>query len=353
MELLVPAAVSLGAAALLTPLVARLARRWGIVDHPGGRRIHQKITPRLGGVAVIAAFFLGLLVAWPNVAPNFRPGQLAGFTVAAGILLLVGVIDDKRGVSPIWQLASHVAAALILVAVGMGITEISSPFGGKIPLEQWEILIPGLGDKGFQIPADLLTVAWVVLVINAINWLDGVDGLASGVGAISAVTIALLSLSAVVGQPHVAILALLLVGSLCGFLIYNFNPAKIFLGTAGSTFIGFTLATLAIISGGKIATAVLVLGFPILDSLTVIIRRSAAGGLPWQADATHLHHRLLNRGFSTRQTVLTLYALSAGFGALALLAGTTQYKALAFLGVILLMGVVLWRFAPAPGSNRV
>jgi UDP-GlcNAc:undecaprenyl-phosphate GlcNAc-1-phosphate transferase len=167
------------------------------------------------------------------------------------------------------------------------------------------------------------------------------------------VTIALLSLSAVVGQPHVAILALLLAGSLAGFLIYNFNPAKVFLGTAGSTFIGFTLATLAIISGGKIATAVLVLGFPILDSLTVIIRRSAAGGLPWQADATHLHHRLLNRGFSTRKTVLTLYAVSAGFGGLALLAGTTGYKALAFLGVVALMGVVLWRLAvPRSGSNK-
>jgi UDP-N-acetylmuramyl pentapeptide phosphotransferase/UDP-N-acetylglucosamine-1-phosphate transferase len=138
---------------------------------------------------------------------------------------------------------------------------------------------------------------------------------------------------------------MLLAGTLVGFLCYNFNPAKIFLGTAGSTFIGFTLATLAIISGGKIATAVLVLGFPILDSLAVIIRRSASGGLPWEADATHLHHRLLNRGFSTRQTVLTLYAVSAAFGGLALLAGTTGYKALAFVGVAFLMGVVLWRLA--------
>jgi UDP-GlcNAc:undecaprenyl-phosphate GlcNAc-1-phosphate transferase len=273
MDLLVPAVVSLAAALILTPIVASVSRRFGIVDLPGGRRIHARVTPRLGGVAVMAAFFLGLWAAWPQVAPNFRPGQLAGFAFAAAILLIVGVIDDKRGVPPVWQLCSHIAAALVLVVVGMGITEISSPFGGKIPLEHWEILIPGFGDRGFQVPADLLTVAWVVLVINAINWLDGVDGLASGVGAISAVTIALLSVSAVVGQPHVAVLALLLAGSLVGFLVYNFNPARIFLGTAGSTFIGFTLATLAIISGGKIATAVLVLGFPILDSLTVINTR--------------------------------------------------------------------------------
>lgn len=351
METLWPALASLLVVLVLTPVVAMVARHYGIVDAPGGRRIHAVITPRLGGVAVIVAFFAGLAVAWPDVAPNFRPGQLAGFTAAAVLLLIVGVIDDRRGVPPVWQLASHVAVALILVGVGMGIDEISSPFGGKIPLNGLEIGIPAMPGKDIQLPADLLTVAWVVLVINAVNWLDGLDGLASGVGAISAVTIALLSVSMVVDQPHVAVLAMLLAASLIGFLAFNFNPARIFLGTAGSTFIGFTLATLAIISGGKIATAILVLGFPILDALAVIIRRTAGGGLPWQADATHLHHRLLGRGWSVRKTVLTIYAISAGFGGLALLAGTTGYKALALLGMAALMAVVLGRLSTGPATG--
>lgn len=351
MDTVLPALVSVAVVLALTPIVAVVARRFGIVDTPGGRRVHATVTPRLGGVAVILAFFAGLAVAWPEVAPNFRPGQLAGFAAAGALLLIVGVIDDKRGVPPVWQLASHVAVALILVAVGMGIDEISSPFGGKIPLNGLEIGVPGLAGHDIQLPADLLTVAWVVLVINAVNWLDGLDGLASGVGTISALTIALLSVSAVVDQPHVAVLAMLLAGSLLGFLVFNFNPAKIFLGTAGSTFVGFTLATLAIISGGKIATAILVLGFPILDSLAVIIRRTAGGGLPWQADATHLHHRLLGRGWSVRKTVLTIYAISASFGGLALLAGTTGYKFLALIGMVGLMTVVLGRLSTAPAGS--
>lgn len=331
-------------AALATPVVIVLAKRLGIVDHPGGRRIHAKITPRLGGLAVMGGFFLALWAVLPQITPHFRPGQLAAFALASLFLLVIGVIDDARGVPPALQLLSHVVVALVLVAVGMGIEQVSAPGGGIVNLNEWQIAIPGFEEGRYlQLPADLLTVIWVVLVINAINWLDGVDGLASGVGLISAVTLGLLSLSAIVGQPHVAVLAMLLAGALAGFLPYNFNPARIFLGTVGSTFVGFALATLAIISGGKVATALLVLGFPILDALTLIARRVAVGAPPWKADTRHLHHLLLKRGLSVRKTVLTLYGITAGFGAIALLAGTTGNKALALaLLAVLVAGVLGW-----------
>ncbi|MSU76129.1 undecaprenyl/decaprenyl-phosphate alpha-N-acetylglucosaminyl 1-phosphate transferase [Patescibacteria group bacterium] len=328
--------------ALATPVVILIAKRIGIVDHPGGRRIHQKITPRLGGLAVLIGFFVALWLYLPSISPNFRPGQLLAFSLAALFLLVIGLIDDKWGVPPILQLVSHVVVACILVAVGMGIEQVGNPFGGVIDLHQWQVHVPGFpADRFLQLPADLLTIAWVVLVINAFNWLDGLDGLATGVGAISAATIALLSLSVAVDQPHVALLALILTGALVGFLPYNFNPAKIFLGTIGSTFIGFTLATLAIISGGKVATALLVLGFPIIDALSIVARRTASGEPPWRADTRHLHHLLLQRGYTVRKTVLSLYGVSAIFGGLALLAGTTGNKALAFILLAVLMTTVL------------
>lgn len=347
---LIPASVFAFLVALVTtPLMVLLARRLRIVDTPGGRRIHQRVTPRLGGVAVLAAFFTVFVTYLPELAPHFKPNQLLGFSLAAALLLIVGVIDDKRGVPAYLQLLTHIACGLALVVVGMGIDEITNPLGGgKISLDvlTFTQTINGV-DYHLNLPADLITVLWVVLVINALNWLDGLDGLAAGVGAIAAGTIALLSVSALVGQPHVALLALILAGSLIGFLTYNWQPARIFLGTVGSAFIGFTLATLAIVSGGKVATALLVLGFPILDALTLIVKRTVAGAKPWEADARHLHHLLLGRGWSVRQTVLSIYVLSACFGGLALLTQTTRGKAYAFAGLIILMSAVLvWLARP-------
>lgn len=345
--------LSFAAAAVFTPWVGRFAAKFGIVDRPGGRRIHRKVTPRLGGAAVLAGFFLGFLLFLPWLAPHFRPGQLLLFSLTAVFLLAVGFLDDKRGLSPPVQLLSHTVAGISLAVAGMAIEEVTNPFGGKIPLDQLQIAMPfDTGGRLLNLPADLLTVIWVVLVINAVNWLDGLDGLASGVGGIAAVTIALLSLSAVVDQPHVALLALLLAGSIVGFLVYNFHPAKIFLGTIGSTFIGYVLATLAVISGGKIATAFLVLGFPILDATTIILRRVATGTPPWRPDTRHLHHLLLRRGFSVRKTVLFLYGVSAVFGLTALAAGTTGRKVLMAVVLAVMLGALLvWLARPAPRKS--
>lgn len=341
--LLVPVLLALLVTAVVTPLVMVVAKTFGIVDRPGGRRIHQGIIPRLGGLAVVVGFFLVFWAYLPDIAPHFKAKQLLGFSLASLLLVIVGIVDDKRGLSPIWQLASQVAAGVSLVLVGMGIPEeVTNPFGGKLALDQLQLAVPiGGVDHFLTLPADLLTVAWVVLIINVLNFFDGMDGLATGVGAISGTVLALLSLSAVVNQPHVALLSMILVGALVGFLPYNFHQAKIFLGTVGSYFIGFAIATLAIISGGKIATAVLVLGLPILDALSLVIRRSLTTGVPWRGDTQHLHYQLVAVGFSVRRTVLTIYVLSAVFGGLALLAGTTEQKALAFVSIAVVMAIVL------------
>jgi UDP-GlcNAc:undecaprenyl-phosphate/decaprenyl-phosphate GlcNAc-1-phosphate transferase len=340
-------------AAALTPWIGRFAISHGIVDRPGGRRIHRTVTPRLGGAAVLAAFFAGFVFFLPQLSPNFLSGQLLIFTLTAAFLLLVGYLDDKRGLPPWVQLLSHVVAGISLAAAGMGIEEVTNPFGGKISLDQLQLVVPFTGGSMLNLPADLITVLWVVLVINAVNWLDGLDGLAAGVGGIAATTIALLSLSAVVDQPHVALLALLLAGSIAGFLIYNFHPAKIFLGTVGSTFVGYVLATLAVISGGKIATAFLVLGFPILDATTIILRRLAVGAPPWKPDTRHLHHLLLRRGFSIRKTVLFLYGISAVFGLTALVAGTTGQKVLMAAILAAMLGLLLaWLARPVGKSAK-
>ncbi len=352
-EVVLPAVIALCASLILTPIMIVAARYFGVVDVPGGRRIHSRITPRLGGVAILLAFFVSLWLFLPEIAPNFKDKQLLGFMAASTLLLVIGIADDKWGVPAIWQFLSQVVAGVTLVLVGMGIEEVTSPFGGKLDLHVWDISIALGGVPHFlALPADLITVAWVVLVINAVNWIDGLDGLAGGVGLISAITLALLSLSATVDQPHVATLAMILAGAIAGFLVYNFNPAKIFLGTVGSTFIGFSIATLAIISGGKIATAVLVLGFPILDALSLVIRRSLTGQAAWQPGTDHLHHLLLARGWSVRRTVLSIYLLCASFGALALLAGTTQLKAVSFgLLAVLMVGVLIWASRPVTADD--
>ncbi len=350
---LLPALFAALVCIVLTPLVIALARRSGVVDQPGGRRIHSLVTPRLGGVAVMASFFAIFWLEYAKIDPHFKPKQLIGFTIACAILLIIGVLDDKFSLPASVQLVSHIIVALTLVVVGMGIEQVTNPLGGKIDLNLWQYGIPIGGVEHFlTLPADVITVLWVVLVINSLNWLDGLDGLATGVGMISAIAIALLSLSTVVDQPHVALIAMIFAGSLGGFLLFNFQPAKIFLGTVGSTFIGFMIATLAIISGGKIATALLVLGVPVLDAIIVIFRRFRRGGRAWVPGTDHLHHLFLAKGFGVRRTVVTIYLLTAIFGGLALLAGTTSQKALAFLLLLVVMAAVLIWLARTPDVTR-
>lgn len=331
--------ISAGLAASLTPAVRRLAIKNKIVDQPGGRRVNSSAVPRMGGLALVGAFWL-VTLAIALIFPerlNFSgrtigglDANLLGVLFGAIILVIAGIVDDVRGLSPIGKLTAQLLAAACVPLFGIDIQWLAHPLGGA-NIE----LVPWLDH--------LLIVLWIVAVINVVNWLDGLDGLATGVGAIAALILFALSLAAFVNQPATALIAIILFGSALGFLPYNFNPAKIFLGDTGSMFLGFMLAILAVISGGKLATAGLILGIPILDAGWVIFRRLISGQAPWSADRKHLHHRLLDAGLSQRQTVMLYWAFAALFGSLALAVRTygKTLIGLAMLGIMLVLGLVL------------
>ncbi len=320
---------------ILTPLVRLISTKYGIIDQPGGRRINKEPIPRMGGVAIVISFWLTVLGI-----SLFAPGMLdfshqsilgvdrnlLGVFVGAMILMTVGIVDDIQGLSPLVKIASHVAAASCIPLFGIHIQWLAHPFGGP------DLQLPLWLDN-------LLIVGWIVGMINVVNWLDGLDGLASGVSSIASIIIFFLSLASFVNQPSTATLAIVIFGATLGFLRYNYNPARIFMGDSGSMFLGFMLAILAVISGGKLATAGLVLGLPILDAAWVILRRIMAGQRPWQADRRHLHHRLLDAGLSQRQTVLLYWAFAGLFGGIAL-ASRTYGKTMAGVAILIIMLII-------------
>ncbi len=305
-----------GIAYLLTPVVQRAALRHGAAHAPRARDIHQEPVPRWGGVAIYLAFlialavsmavmhlWLGRLVRWPTL--------MAGLGVFLGgtLLSLTGAYDDLKELSAGKQMIVHVICALLVMPVGVRIDFLTDPFqpGHMIYLGLW---------------AYPITLVWIVAVTNAINFIDGMDGLAAGVCAIAAMTLTLMAVQS--GQPALALLGASLCGSLLGFLRYNFNPAKIFMG-GGAPFVGFTLAAISAVGAFKVAATmaivvpILILGLPIFDTAFVIIRRFQQGRPIYQADKSHLHHRLLARGFTQRQTVLILYMVSFSLSVLATL----------------------------------
>jgi UDP-GlcNAc:undecaprenyl-phosphate GlcNAc-1-phosphate transferase len=319
---------------VLTPIVRRIAIRVDAVDQPDDRRVNVVPIPRGGGVAVAAAFIL-VALAFTLVNAQFKflntPStidlpSLVALLLGGALAATFGVLDDYFDLRARWQFLAQLALALFAVALGVTIHFLSNPFGsGLIPLE-------GAFAIGF-------TVLWIVGMINSINFIDGLDGLSSGVVFIAAVTLGLISLS-FISQPYVAVLCFALAGSLLGFLRYNFHPATVFVGTSGVMFMGYTLAILSIMGTAKIAVALLVLAVPIIDAFWIIVRRLAQRRSPFSPDRGHLHHRLLDVGLSHRQTVLLIYAICVGLGALSLLiSGAGQFYA--FIGVFILIGLAL------------
>ena len=318
--------LAVAVAAILTPVVARLARRKGWLDAPGQRKVHTRAVPRLGGVAVVVAFFapvVGLGLYTNRVSSFlFRDGNLVlGLCVGGLVIATLGVYDDLRGADARLKLIVQSLVAVGMWLVGFRIELFSVPVGNGV-VELGRLSLP-------------LTVLWFVGVINALNLIDGLDGLASGIALF-----AVLVLFGVSYFDHAVLLSLLsiaLAGALVGFLFFNFNPAKIFLGDSGSMFIGFALAAISIWTQRKGATAValavpvLALGVPILDVTLSVVRRLSRGTSPFRADREHVHHRLLALGLSHRRAVMTLYALSVvfGVGALALLRNDTATRAIA------------------------
>jgi UDP-GlcNAc:undecaprenyl-phosphate GlcNAc-1-phosphate transferase len=322
----------------LTPVVGALGKRLGLVAVPGGRRQHSGLVPVTGGVGLFLAFFG---VAWGLFATGtFKPEHdlpLRGMLIGTAFVFLCGLADDKVEFRAGPQFVMQVGAALIAIAFTVWIQEVTLPILGPKRFE-WYITYP-------------LTITWVVGMMNTVNFLDGLDGLATGVSAIAAVLFAVHSFT--LGQNEIALYALALAGACVGFLIFNFNPARVFLGSSGAMTLGFALAALSILAPARVATALLVMAIPITDTAFRIYDRWRHGRPPMQGDRGHLHYLLLDRGFSQRQIVVGYWIFCAVFGALALLISAPIYKLLA-LGVLgLMVGGVLRVLTRKDASSQI
>lgn len=331
-------------AVLLVPIIKKAAVYFGAVDNPkeAERKIHKNIMARGGGIAIYLSF---VIVSFAILGGYSK--QFIGLVVAGTMVMIVGLIDDIKRLSPWIKLAVQVVAALV-AAVGFGITieTITNPLGNTLVFTQATNAINLFGlHLSFNWIAVGLAVLWLVGMTNTINFLDGIDGLSGGVSAIAAGIIFLLSISQKVNQPETALLSIVLVGGCIGFLVYNFYPAKIFNGDSGAYFLGMTLGILAIFSGAKLATAALVLGLPILDAVWAVLRRLMHRKSPFTADRGHLHYLFLDAGFSQRQAVLSIYLLCMVFGLIGILGTTTQkiigIGALLVVMISLLTGLAL------------
>lgn len=287
-------------ACAVTPAAGKVARAFGVMAHPTGDRIHRVATPMMGGVAVYAAFALATLVLVP-----FR-GAVAGVLAGGFAAVVVGLLDEWLTLPPLAHLAGQITAALIAVGTGVGVLQtISVPTGG--------FTAPGL--KLPLAAGVLVTLFWIVGMMNTVNFLDGLDGLATGVSAIAAILLAVWaeekSKFLIPSMPHHAdlILPLCLAGSLAGFLVFNWHPARIFLGDSGAMFLGLALGTVSIVGPAKLGTALLVLVIPVLDVAWAIVRRRMRGKNFLSGDKQHVYHRMMELGMSHLWTVITLYVL--------------------------------------------
>ena len=326
----------------LTPLVRRTMKRYGIVDRPDARRVNTRPIPRGGGIAIAVGFLavampftlLNESADWVPMPLNITPGDLFALFAGGAAAAAIGVLDDLYDLRARWQLLGQVLLALSAWVLGIGVSLINNPFG-DLPLR----FSPAFS-VGF-------TVFWIVGMINSINWIDGLDGLSTGVALIASVTLGILSLTTQVSQPLIAVLCFALAGALLGFLRWNFHPARIFSGTTGVQFVGYTLAVLSILGSAKVAVALLVLGVPIIDTFWIIVGRLSQRRSPFTPDRSHIHHRLLDLGLSHRNTVLFIYAICITLGVLALLVQEVG-QAYAFISLFILAGLIL--FGPTRGA---
>ncbi|CAM5191264.1 UDP-GlcNAc:undecaprenyl-phosphate GlcNAc-1-phosphate transferase OS=Ureibacillus acetophenoni OX=614649 GN=SAMN05877842_101160 PE=4 SV=1 [Ureibacillus acetophenoni] len=308
------------ASILLTPLVKRLAFKIGAVDAPNHRKVHSRIMPRLGGLAIYLSFVIGLLILRPESEYTIA------IVLAATIIIITGILDDMYEISAKAKMLGQLVAALIIVFYGdIQIDMINLPFGGEMDF--------GL----LSIP---LTILWIVGITNAINLIDGLDGLAAGVSTIALITLS--TMAFIMGNnPFVLAVAALLAFSTLGFLVFNFHPAKIFMGDTGALFLGFMIAVLSLLGFKNVTVVsfiipVIMLGVPISDTFFAIVRRLRNGQKWSDPDKSHLHHRLIDIGFSHRQTVLIIYGIAAMFGLFAIIFSMAK-----IWGAILLVTVIL------------
>ena len=341
-----PFLISLVITITTTPLAILFAKKYKLVDDPKKRphpaHVQNRVVPRAGGIAI----FLGILISIIIFIPLTKP--LLGIIFGLIILLLIGLIDDAtEKLSPYPRLLLQFIAAGLVVASGIGITFITNPLGGILRLDEIITPIEIFGQAhNIVLLADIFAIVWIVWMMNMVNWSKGVDGQMPGIAGVAAITIGLLSFRLFSeGDPNqlpIALMSFITAGSSLGFLIFNWYPAKIFPGFSGSNILGFMIAVLAILSGAKLATALLVLLIPAVDFIYTFIRRLATKKSPFLGDQLHLHHLLLKRGWTHRQISL-LYIFSCAILGILSTALNSQGKlfALAFLSVVI-AGSILW-----------
>ena len=329
---------------VLTPYTIKVAKKIGAIDIPKDeRRMHNKPIPKFGGPAIVIGFFIAViyLIVTSSIEGKlniFEEEQywlrLLGFVLGSMVINTFCYFDDIKGIKPLVKLLGQLIGAIIVVACGVRINNFTLPFlEGNIVLG--------------NIFSITLTIFWIVGITNAINLIDGLDGLSSGISIISC--ICLLIIFALNGSPLIAIIMITaLVGALAGFLPFNFNPAKTFIGDIGTNFIGFSLSVISILGIAKTATAfvvvlpIIVLGLPIFDTLSAIVRRLIKGKsikAVFQADKGHLHHKLIAKGFTQKEAVLMLYGISVACGMFAVILFESDiWKAISF--ALLVIAVV-------------
>ena len=327
--MLVALAVSAVVSFIATPMVKSLAYKVGAIDVPkDNRRMHKVPIPRLGGLAIFIAFLLTTLI----FADIDR--QLQGILLGSVMIVVLGVLDDIMALKALPKLIVQIAAAGIAVYHGCVIQFFSNPNVFS------DVSYVNLG--WLSIP---ISIIWIVAITNAVNFIDGLDGLAVGVSAIS--TASLIVIALLVSETNIAMVLIALLGACLGFIPYNMNPAKIFMGDTGATFLGYILATLSITGLFKLyaiisfAVPFLILGVPIFDICFAFLRRIAKGQNPMVADRGHVHHRLIDMGFSQKQSVAIAYMLAAILGlAAVLLTSSGELRALVLIGAVFVVGAI-------------
>jgi UDP-GlcNAc:undecaprenyl-phosphate/decaprenyl-phosphate GlcNAc-1-phosphate transferase len=287
---------------VVTPFVIKFAVKIGAVDKPNERKVHTRVMPRLGGLAIFIGVAVGYFVG------GVYNQQVTGITVGAILIVIVGMLDDLYELSPKVKFCGQLLAALVVVATGLKIDILTIPFVGTFDVGLWSYPI---------------TIFWIVGITNAINLIDGLDGLSAGISAIGVATIA--TMAGMADKMLIFTLSLIILGSVIGFLFYNFHPAKIFMGDTGALFLGYAISVLSVLGLYKSVTLfsfvvpVIILGVPIFDTTFAIIRRIVNKKPISAPDKSHLHHRLLALGFSHRNTVLLIYGFGIIFGISAIL----------------------------------
>lgn len=318
----------------IVPCVIYFSQKMGLIDIPNERKIHHGNISRLGGVAIwtsvmLTFLFLVLLSYYPK-------GQgLSAIIVGGSLMFLMGLIDDIYCLNAKFKLFIQIAIATIVILLGVRIETFYNPFGPDICL--------GV----FSYP---ITLLWIVGITNAINFIDGIDGLAGSIVSISALAIGIVSLVLAPAVPITALIAFILMGAMCAFLTFNYNPAKIFMGDSGALYAGFLLATLSITGivkpsdGISMYLPILILAIPLMDIAYSSIRRIMKGSSPFIADAEHIHHKLLHAGYSQDKLVLLLASFSMVCALLSIIVVSTKSKfiivALSLIGVLLILNIV-------------